>query len=167
MPPPSPVKVAPPAPPPAPRQPSSQVPPLVTTESPPPRKKQRPNIAHLRDCSLPCALCGYVAPNENAFIKHSEDHARGKNFRCDICDAMLGKDFNLKSHKLIHDEDSPTYPCTKCKRSFGTRGNLQHHINGVHLMKKVRCPICGEPRSGDMNRHKRSRKCREAAANKA
>ena len=71
-------------------------------------------------------------------------HEKLKPFSCDLCDLKA----HLTSHiRSVHTDENETkiYPCPSCEKDFKTKGQLEIHVNGVHLkLRPHRCDICTE-----------------------
>ena len=64
-----------------------------------------------------------------------------KEFSCELCGEMFGKQTDLKKHMKSHSNAKP-YICTICNRDFSHRHNLKKHMVS-HSDKSVQCSLCG------------------------
>lgn len=94
-----------------------------------------------------CDICGYETKEPNFFyihfhryFRHSVPLPKGMQpFKCDICGKECFTRFQLKDHKLIHEEGTP-FICETCGQGFNSRTCLTSHV--FHKHSKVRNHKC-------------------------
>ncbi len=66
-----------------------------------------------------------------------------KTFPCSKCKKLFGTKSNLKRRLRSHTNEKPI-SCTRCQQQFSMRGNyLNRHMNGVHVNAELfPCTIC-------------------------
>lgn len=94
-----------------------------------------------------CDICGYETKESNFFYIHFHRYFRHgvplpkgmEPFKCDICGKECFTRFQLKDHKLIHQEGVP-FICETCGQGFNSRTCLTSHV--FHKHSKVRNHKC-------------------------
>lgn len=94
-----------------------------------------------------CDICGYETKESNFFYIHFHRYFRHgvplpkgmEPFKCDICGKECFTRFQLKDHKLIHQEGIP-FICETCGQGFNSRTCLTSHV--FHKHSKVRNHKC-------------------------
>lgn len=59
-----------------------------------------------------------------------------KKHRCPVCDKKFRKVENLMHHRLLVHENSNSYDCSNCGKSFSDMDMLKAHIRKDHSFKK-------------------------------
>ena len=94
-----------------------------------------------------CDICGYETKEPNFFyihfhryFRHSVPLPKGMQpFKCEICGKECFTRFQLKDHKLIHQEGTP-FICENCGQGFNSRTCLTSHM--FHKHSKIRNHKC-------------------------
>ncbi|XP_004208052.2 zinc finger protein 660 isoform X1 [Hydra vulgaris] len=60
-----------------------------------------------------------------------------KTFSCLICEMFFPTEKTLQKHCLTHTGDK-AFNCSKCQKSFSTKGNFKQHYRAIHEGKKRR-----------------------------
>ena len=104
--------------------------------------------------SFPCFKCGNYSTN---MTRHIITHAKEKGFRCHVCSASFGLEFNLTRHiRTSHDSLFVHFYCSQCDKKFTTRSNLDKHEKNHNcetakedvtpkkpsLKKAITCVVC-------------------------
>lgn len=96
-----------------------------------------------------CDICGYETKESNFFYIHFHRYFRHgvplpkgmQPFKCDICGKECFTRFQLKDHKLIHQEGTP-FICENCGQGFNSRTCLTSHV--FHKHSKIRNHKCAD-----------------------
>ncbi|XP_067655231.1 uncharacterized protein [Haliotis asinina] len=97
-----------------------------------------------------CDICGYKTKDPNFYYIHYHKYFRHgvplpqgwKPFTCDICGKECFTKFQLKDHKLIHQEETP-FVCEVCGQGFKSRTCLNSHVFHRHSdERKHSCSEC-------------------------
>lgn len=97
-----------------------------------------------------CDICGYATKDPNFYYIHYHKYFRHgiplpkgwKPFTCDICGKECFTKFQLRDHKLIHQEDTP-FICEVCGQGFKSRTCLNSHVFHRHSSERKHiCPEC-------------------------
>ena len=77
-------------------------------------------------------------------------------FICVYCGKNFSQQGNFEEHVKVKHENSATFNCPECPRSFGTSKKLNNHKKLVHM--RVKCEVCGQEicNSFMLRRHKAS-----------
>jgi uncharacterized Zn-finger protein len=75
---------------------------------------------------------------------------------CVYCGKNFSQQGNFEEHVKVKHENSATFNCPECPRSFGTSKKLNNHKKLVHM--RVKCEVCGQEicNSFMLRRHKAS-----------
>ncbi|XP_071104491.1 uncharacterized protein [Haliotis cracherodii] len=99
-----------------------------------------------------CDICGYKTKDPNFYYIHYHKYFRHgiplpqgwKPFTCDICGKECFTKFQLKDHKLIHQEETP-FVCEVCGQGFKSRTCLNSHVFHRHSdERKHSCSECNK-----------------------
>ncbi|KAL5006304.1 hypothetical protein ScPMuIL_015110 [Solemya velum] len=97
-----------------------------------------------------CDICGYATKDPNFYYIHYHKYFRHgiplpkgwKPFTCDLCGKECFTKFQLRDHKLIHQEDTP-FICEVCGQGFKSRTCLNSHVFHRHSSERKHiCPEC-------------------------
>ena len=106
--------------------------------------------------SIPCYKCGKLSKN---MTRHIITHTKENQFKCHVCHASFGLEFNLTRHiKTTHDTSFEHFYCSKCDKKFTTRAYLDFHekIHSHDIVKEAvipkkpsvrkasSCAVCGK-----------------------
>ena len=104
-------------------------------------------------------VCNMSLSNDDNLESNVKSVRLGKPFDCDKCSKKFTTKFALNSHtKRIHQQFVEEKPiaddldqtlsgqhCIKCDMNFSSKGNLERHVNTVHLGKSVfQCDQCNK-----------------------
>ncbi|XP_067637943.1 zinc finger protein ZFP2-like isoform X3 [Eurosta solidaginis] len=83
-------------------------------------------------------------------------HERIKLYPCKICSKRFSTKWNLKSHKLVHSDETP-YKCDFCEMRFKTTLNLRLHMRTHTGERPYTCKYCTKSfaQLGGLNCHLR------------
>jgi hypothetical protein len=138
-----------------------------TTEQPPANTTASHPLDPATDL-IRCGECGFETDCPVRWQTHLNDHAAvpPRKYRCKQCSKMCSQKANLKSHieqvhmRILHQ-------CPVCQLNMSSKGNLKKHLQKTHAVNKgtnVTCEICNGQLRGDLARHQRTPKCKEAGS---
>ena len=64
-----------------------------------------------------------------------------REFKCDPCDKMFQRAYNLKSHELAKHQ-MRRFQCLHCDSNYSTAHRLSLHVQRAHDEKMVKCNMC-------------------------
>ena len=98
------------------------------------------NILH------PCDRCDFETVNKSSLASHIRYRHEATTYKCDKCEKIFVTKRVLKIHKL-NKHEGIVWPCTICpQKAAGPHILAEHmrHIHAINLIKKHKCPECGE-----------------------
>lgn len=93
--------------------------------------------------NLICDKCAKSFASRTSLNDHTRSNC-GKDFlyRCDICDKRFSTAGILKTHSLLHKDDTP-FACDKCGKKFKIKAQYKTHIKMKHTDNKpFKCELC-------------------------
>ncbi|XP_067637941.1 zinc finger protein 568-like isoform X1 [Eurosta solidaginis] len=69
-------------------------------------------------------------------------HERIKLYPCKICSKRFSTKWNLKSHKLVHSDETP-YKCDFCEMRFAQLSSVRDHMRTHTGETPYKCKYCG------------------------
>ncbi|XP_055631146.1 histone-lysine N-methyltransferase MECOM-like [Toxorhynchites rutilus septentrionalis] len=106
-----------------------------------------------------CTICSKKFCTSDKLRIHTMRHEGVKNHKCPFCGMRKTTMYEVKKHiNNVHTKDrvTRTYPCDICPSVFSNSGNLNRHVNIVHLeMKPFVCTVCERAfgKSDHLKRH--------------
>ncbi len=97
---------------------------------------------------VPCPECSKSICRGNMKIHLIRRHGIGTkkmSYECELCDFKAFTSAEVRSHKMYkHGEDGKeTFDCQLCGKSFKQTGNLNQHVQKVHLkILPYACNLC-------------------------
>ncbi|KAK0701292.1 hypothetical protein B0H67DRAFT_558761 [Lasiosphaeris hirsuta] len=118
--------------------------------------KQRPGPLYARTLERSLHSPSEIDPREEAHLQQTVPgsatdaitHGTRKKkseHRCQVCDKVFSRRFNLESHLLVHETARP-WECTVCSRAFARESDCKRHQQGHGDQGKFSC--FGELRDG-------------------
>nr|XP_045603901.1 uncharacterized protein LOC123761761 isoform X1 [Procambarus clarkii] len=115
---------------------------------------------------LTCGICHtYKTCTQQKLVIHQKTHSDARDHICKVCGKGFRQLAQLLNHQVLHIASSKNLPtwaqkgyCSECKRWFGDKKLLKHHISAVHLkLKPHACPHCSYKcsRKFDLKVHQR------------
>eukprot|EP00092_Neocalanus_flemingeri_P027150 GFUD01029444.1.p1 GENE.GFUD01029444.1~~GFUD01029444.1.p1 ORF type:complete len:816 (+),score=160.55 GFUD01029444.1:309-2450(+) len=108
--------------------------------------KNHIKMVHYKIRNFQCPQCQSSFTSNSQMMKHKEAVHTNLKVECGECGGMF-KSTTLQSHvRRVHRGIKPAVPCTEpaCKKVFGSKGDLERHVLGVHMKWKAPCPECGK-----------------------
>mmetsp|Transcript_11105 Transcript_11105/g.20078 ORF Transcript_11105/g.20078 Transcript_11105/m.20078 type:complete len:481 (-) Transcript_11105:1152-2594(-) len=119
---------------------------------------RKQNVSRKRDnesCSNDEDLVGDAVKKSRVSFHYNANGER--EYRCESCEKVFWKRFDLKRHSLMHSKEKP-FKCTKCDSSFSQKAHLKTHTAMVHERSKVFvCSICKKEFGSNSNLRKHHR----------
>ncbi|XP_041969295.1 zinc finger protein 836-like, partial [Aricia agestis] len=96
-----------------------------------------------------CGSCNqlFVSARELYRHKRGEDRPEGAPltaYVCDECDKVLGSMCALHTHRKMHRNTKPGYPCRVCGRRFNQSGHLAIHMRMHTGERPYPCDLCSK-----------------------
>ncbi|XP_044747481.1 zinc finger Y-chromosomal protein 1-like isoform X2 [Coccinella septempunctata] len=86
--------------------------------------------------------CGSSSKNRNK-KKVKSIHSNIKNHKCDLCDYVANRKWDLENHTNSVHLNIKKHECHLCDYVTSRNWDLQKHVNGVHLnIRKHKCHLC-------------------------
>ncbi|XP_035756491.1 zinc finger and BTB domain-containing protein 40 isoform X2 [Egretta garzetta] len=128
---------------------------------------------HTGDRPFMCKHCLMTFMQASALAYHTKkQHAEGKMYACQYCDAVFAQSIELSRHVRTHTGDKPyvcrecgkgfrqanglsihlrtfhniedPYDCKKCRMSFATLQEHRKHVHEAHSREYHPCPTCSK-----------------------
>ncbi|XP_009703577.1 PREDICTED: zinc finger and BTB domain-containing protein 40 [Cariama cristata] len=128
---------------------------------------------HTGDRPFVCKRCLMTFMQASALAYHTKkQHAEGKMYACQYCDAVFAQSIELSRHVRTHTGDKPyvcrecgkgfrqanglsihlrtfhsiedPYDCKKCRMSFSTLQEHRKHVHEAHSREYHPCPTCSK-----------------------
>ncbi|XP_023335502.1 gastrula zinc finger protein XlCGF26.1 [Eurytemora carolleeae] len=96
--------------------------------------------------SLKCNECETDFISKKDLVQHVESVHSGTKYSCDICNASLSNERNLKRHiKYVHEVLVRNYACDICGKAFKDNRALRNHFK-IHNTENILLPCidCGK-----------------------
>ncbi|XP_055849283.1 zinc finger protein 665 [Episyrphus balteatus] len=93
--------------------------------------------------NLICDKCAKSFASRTSLNDHTRSNC-GKDplYRCEICDKKFSTAGILKTHSLLHKDETP-YACDKCGKTFKIKAQYKTHIKMKHTdYKPFKCELC-------------------------
>ena len=114
------------------------------------------DTVHLKLKPHKCDECGEAFGRKEHLKRHIDTvHLKLKNFICKFCDESFGTQSYLNSHIALFHENISIFSCKECEEKFTSQYKLDTHHSIEHERHEHECPECGRTfkRKGDLNRH--------------
>ena len=100
------------------------------------------DLVHCRKNESKCMQCDKTFASEIGVRAHMKNTHNSENLtRCELCGKYF-KDVN-QHYNNVH-ETKRTFQCDSCPSTFGTKANLNCHMNRNHALKVYDCDFCGK-----------------------
>ena len=98
-------------------------------------------LSRVKDGNKTCTICRRVCSTTQLLKTHIRgQHLKDPTLKCSQCDFVAGDKYGLKVHLATH-QSSSKFQCSQCPRSYNTKGHLNQHQK-EHQGRFGPCPHC-------------------------